>query len=373
MNNSVKRKEGITITEPYLTGGIVFSLLLEYSNREYNQNIIFKELLDLLGMSVFTQNADYKIKTKITNYKVCKNNWFRVYGNISDKIKITQEGIHNSNSSIIEKVDYFVDKYIDSDETSRRKFIENIIALIYNDKTIEHTQEFNINNGKKVQKCGLYKITEVNFSYFIISVILIAFDIERKNKYGRTTFNTLFKKEDLSYIFNKNPWYLPMHNLNIISSRSEASKPPHHNSNVVNENSKEKNGKTIIYKLIKKRNEESDIDILNRKAIDINDLNNFNGWDPSKIYKLTTSFKLIIPEYRFTSGYCEKNNVTDIEVSFQFNGEHLNARTYPSYWHIQKIRSEISAGQNEFPNGIIYFQKNVHNEYYQINILAIAY
>lgn len=188
-----------SVLYPYLSGGILFSLLLQ-STKQRNSarekvngskdpitdQEILRELVSIINSGNYNPYNE-SFKTSANRYKQCliTSNTYLPFDEPSTIESFNQR--FNSNDSVLLKsTSDFIDKYLSS--TKFIWLVKAIIETIVNDPTIHESDTFEVGFDNKIKKKQLIGVTQVEIEIFILSVLNYILTQYRDNLLGRDTF-----------------------------------------------------------------------------------------------------------------------------------------------------------------------------------------
>ena len=198
-------KESIPVRVPYLSGGILFNLLVEATKikksarsrmsgykDECSDSNLMKSLLKVITGEDVSQ-YDESVKTSTSNYKRClahKSSYTPQGDEVS--IKTFHSSVMSNDLHIYQQM-----KTLTNDFLAERKMqwlVKAILETIIKDVSIGSDEEFSINCQTKLKKEQLQTVTHINLEFFLVSVWDYILRNKTNNRLGRSTFEAWYKQ-----------------------------------------------------------------------------------------------------------------------------------------------------------------------------------
>ncbi|MUP58518.1 hypothetical protein C3L56_00550 [Veillonellaceae bacterium M2-4] len=198
-------KESIPVSIPYLSGGILFNLMVEATKikksarsrtsgykDECSDSNLMKALLKVITGEDVSQ-YDKSVKTSTSNYKRCTT-YKSSYTPQGDEVSI--KAFHNRVMSndfhIYQQMKNLTDYFLA--ERKMQWLIKAILETIIKDTSISSDAEFSINSQTKLKKEQLQTVTHINLEFFLVSIWDYILINKTNNKLGRLTFEAWYKQ-----------------------------------------------------------------------------------------------------------------------------------------------------------------------------------
>lgn len=202
-------KESIPVRVPYLSGGILFNLLVEATKikksarsrmsgykDECSDSNLMKSLLKVITGEDVSQ-YDESVKTSTSNYKRClahKSSYTPQGDEVS--IKTFHSSVMSNDLHIYQQM-----KTLTNDFLAERKMqwlVKAILETIIKDVSIGSDEEFSINCQTKLKKEQLQTVTHINLEFFLVSVWDYILRNKTNNRLGRSTFEAWYKQSGIN-------------------------------------------------------------------------------------------------------------------------------------------------------------------------------
>lgn len=199
--------------EPYLCGGIIFSLILQArktrtkARDKYHggsdgmkDTDVMMGLVEVVTGDSFVSSQGKTFGKCTTQFKTCQD-YGTTYIPFTDSSVVSSfnSSVKQKDPDLLKRMSEFINRFIN--EMRSEWLVKSLIEVIQDDAEIDKNTTFDITLEKKVTKANLNSITKVELPVFLLSVLQFIVTERPDNTKGRKTFEKWHTQSG-----NKSPW-----------------------------------------------------------------------------------------------------------------------------------------------------------------------